>query len=145
MRYQYHVTRPMLPPNADSPVMDIQQMEDWLNFMDERGWEFVGYGQTLWTNQSAQQWWIFRKPRTVEFNQEVKEEVDWICRCDINPQCPYHGVEAFREMMRMEDVAEGKMSEGDKKVIEPMLLEGDDDGVDRFFVCDRCHKELTTP
>ena len=31
MKYEYKCTLPMLPANAESPVMDAQQMESWLN------------------------------------------------------------------------------------------------------------------
>lgn len=63
-KYEYWVTQPMLPSNAPSPIMDSQQMTDWLNLMDEHGWEFVGYGQKWWHDKDIpQEWWIFRKPR----------------------------------------------------------------------------------
>ncbi len=45
------------------PVMDSQQMQEWLNRMDDYGWEFVGYGATHWRGYSVpQEWWIFRRP-----------------------------------------------------------------------------------
>lgn len=59
--YEYKCTRPMLPPNATNPVMDSRQMENWLNEMDDDGWEFVGYAQKVWSGLH-QDWWIFRKP-----------------------------------------------------------------------------------
>lgn len=63
-KYQYHVvSRPNLPPEATSPLMDSRQMEQWLNDMSERGWEFVSYGQTRWANGTVQEWWIFRRER----------------------------------------------------------------------------------
>ena len=64
MRYKYRCTHPMLPTGAKSPVMDNQQMEQWLNQMDNEGWEFVGYAQKHWhsmdTEPFIQDWWIFR-------------------------------------------------------------------------------------
>lgn len=63
MRYEYKCTKPPLPPNAMSPMMDNKEMEDWFNGMDEGGWEFVGYGQKHWTSGAVQEWWIFRRPR----------------------------------------------------------------------------------
>jgi hypothetical protein len=43
--------------------MDGQQMQEWLNNMDDYGWEFVGYGATHWRGYSVpQEWWIFRRP-----------------------------------------------------------------------------------
>jgi len=60
-RYEYKVTRPMLPPDTTSPVMDYPQMTDWLNDMDAQGWEFVGYGQKNWHQSPVQEWWIFRR------------------------------------------------------------------------------------
>jgi hypothetical protein len=45
------------------PVVDSQQMQQWLNRMDDYGWEFVGYGATHWRGYSVpQEWWIFRRP-----------------------------------------------------------------------------------
>lgn len=61
MKYRYRVTSPILPKGATSSVMSYGQMEDWLNTMDDQGWEFVGYGQKNWINATAQSWWIFRK------------------------------------------------------------------------------------
>jgi hypothetical protein len=63
MKYKYLCTQPSLPPNAESPVMSSQQMEDWLNLMDKQGWEFISYAQKVWINKGVQDWWIFRKPR----------------------------------------------------------------------------------
>lgn len=69
MRYEYLATTPFLPPPderrpsmRDSPMMDAEEMTDWLNTMAERGWEFVGYGQKQWVNRTPQEWWVFRKP-----------------------------------------------------------------------------------
>jgi hypothetical protein len=62
-KWKYRVTEPNLPRGAKSPVMDGQQMQEWLNRMDEYGWEFVGYGATHWRDYSVpQEWWIFRRP-----------------------------------------------------------------------------------
>lgn len=61
-RWEYHVTLPSLRPAATSPVMDCRDMTDWLNEMDEAGWEFVGYGQKNWVDKLPQSWWIFRRP-----------------------------------------------------------------------------------
>jgi hypothetical protein len=62
-KWEYHVTVPNLPRGATSPVMDGQQMQEWLNNMDDYGWEFVGYGATHWRGYSVpQEWWIFRRP-----------------------------------------------------------------------------------
>lgn len=61
MKYFYHVTQPMLPPGAESPVMSHRDMEWWLNDMQSSGWEFMGYGATHWVNNNTQDWWIFRK------------------------------------------------------------------------------------
>ena len=63
MKYKYKCTTPMLPPGAESPVMDDKQIEEWLNLMDEEGWEFVGFAQKVWVSNLRQQWWIFRQPR----------------------------------------------------------------------------------
>ncbi len=63
-KWEYRVTKPDLPPGATSPVMDHQQMEDWLNDVDDHGWEFVGYGQTHWHGAGLpQEWWVFRRAR----------------------------------------------------------------------------------
>jgi actin-related protein len=62
-KWEYRVTEPNLPRGAKSPVMDSQQMQEWLNRMDDYGWEFVGYGATHWRGYSVpQEWWIFRRP-----------------------------------------------------------------------------------
>jgi hypothetical protein len=62
-KWEYHVTVPNLPRGATSPVMDGQQMQEWLNNMDDYGWEFVGYGATHWRGYSVpQEWWIFCRP-----------------------------------------------------------------------------------
>lgn len=63
MRYRYKVTQPMLPSKATSPVMSGQDMEDWLNHMDDHGWEFVGHAEKRWIGSEPfiQSWWIFRK------------------------------------------------------------------------------------
>ena len=38
-------------------------MQEWLNRMDDYGWEFVGYGATHWRGYGVpQEWWIFRRP-----------------------------------------------------------------------------------
>lgn len=65
MKYEYKCTAPMLPDDATSPVTDYKQMEDWLNEMDEQGWEFVGYGQKHWVGRHpfVQGWWVFRRLR----------------------------------------------------------------------------------
>jgi len=65
-KYEYEVTQPMLPQGATSPVMDSRDMENWLNDMDSRGWEFVGYGQKNWLTDTPQPWWIFRRLRKVK-------------------------------------------------------------------------------
>lgn len=63
-RFEYLATRPDLPPGATSPMMDSQQMTDWLNRMDELGWEFVSYGATHWHGREVpQEWWVFRRAR----------------------------------------------------------------------------------
>lgn len=59
--WEYDVTTPMLPPDATSPVMDYDQMTEWLNRRAEHGWEFVSHGQTNWANGTVQDWWIFRR------------------------------------------------------------------------------------
>ena len=63
-KYDYQCTQPRLPPNAESPIMSEQDMEKWLNDMDERGWEFVGFGQKHWKSSEPfiQTWWVFRRP-----------------------------------------------------------------------------------
>lgn len=63
-KYEYRATRPDLPGNATSPIMDSRQMTDWLNDMDANGWEFVSYGATHWGGRDphVQEWWIFRRP-----------------------------------------------------------------------------------
>jgi hypothetical protein len=62
-KWEYRVTEPNLPLGAKSPVMDSQQMQEWLNRMDDYGWEFVGYGATHWRGYGVpQEWWIFRRP-----------------------------------------------------------------------------------
>ncbi len=69
-RFEYRVSsRPSLPPYLpgdpprESPIMNSREMTDWLNSMDEAGWEYVSYGQTRWNNGLVQEWWIFRRPR----------------------------------------------------------------------------------
>jgi hypothetical protein len=66
MKYEYKCTSPMLPEGATSPIMDHQQMENWLNDMGERGWEFVGYAQKYWLGNELpiQSWWIFKREKT---------------------------------------------------------------------------------
>ena len=66
MKYKYKCTTPMLPPEAESPMMDNKQMEDWLNEMDKDGWEFVSYAQKTWASGYIQNWWIFRQPSEIE-------------------------------------------------------------------------------
>ena len=62
-KWEYRVTEPNLPLGAKTPVMDSQQMQEWLNRMDDYGWEFVGYGATHWRGYGVpQEWWIFRRP-----------------------------------------------------------------------------------
>lgn len=68
--WEYLTTQPDLPPPdqrrasmRNSPMMDAEEMTDWLNWMAGRGWEFVGYGQKWWANHpTPQDWWIFRRP-----------------------------------------------------------------------------------
>lgn len=63
MNYEYLATQPDLPPSATSPLMDAQQMTDWLNAKSAQGWEFVGYGQKWWHGrETPQDWWIFKRP-----------------------------------------------------------------------------------
>jgi len=71
VKFEYLATRPMLPP-ADqrrpsmrqSPMMDSEEMTDWLNYMASQGWEFVGYGQKWWHGQDTpQDWWVFRRAK----------------------------------------------------------------------------------
>lgn len=67
MKWQYKViSQPELPRGAKSTHMDSRMMEDWLMRMQEAGWEFVSYGQTLWGMGPTQEWWIFRSPAGVE-------------------------------------------------------------------------------
>jgi hypothetical protein len=66
--YEYKVTKPMLPPaeqrrHADTPIMNNEEMEWWLNEMDNDGWELVTYGSKHWVNGLIQEWWIFRRPK----------------------------------------------------------------------------------
>ena len=67
--YEYKVTQPMIPPDeyrsSTGPIMDGREMEWWLNNMDEKGWEFVGFGEKHWKGAEpfTQTWWIFRKPK----------------------------------------------------------------------------------
>jgi len=71
-KYEYacHGMAP-LPPRSirsasqkKSPVMNEEEMEWWLNSMDEEGWEFMGFGQKHWKGSEpfTQTWWIFRRP-----------------------------------------------------------------------------------
>ena len=60
-KFKYEVTTPTLPPDAQSPVMENYQLEDWLNEMDEAGWEFISYAQKIWVGGTRQSWWIFKK------------------------------------------------------------------------------------
>ena len=61
-KWEYLVTQPGLPEGATSLVMDYRQVADWLNSVDARGWEFVGYGEKQWHDAVPQAWWIFRRP-----------------------------------------------------------------------------------
>lgn len=65
-RFEYKVlSTPDLPPGKRlTPIMSNEEMEDWLNTMDETGWEFMGFGQKRWTGPESyfQTWWIFRRP-----------------------------------------------------------------------------------
>jgi hypothetical protein len=64
MKYRYKCTKPELPANATSPVMDFKQIEDWLNGMDNLGWVFVGHAERRWNGYDdpfIQSWWIFKK------------------------------------------------------------------------------------
>lgn len=68
-RFKYLATQPDLPKPEerssdmrDSPRMDNKEMADWLDRMDDQGWDFVGYGQTAWHERATQEWWIFKKP-----------------------------------------------------------------------------------
>ena len=63
MKYEYRVTQPDLRPGATSPVMGDRDVEEWLNEMSERGWEFVGCGVHFWHDMLAQQHWVFRRER----------------------------------------------------------------------------------
>ena len=63
MKYEYRVTQPDLRPGATSPVMSDRDVEEWLNEMSERGWEFVGCGVHFWHDMLAQQHWVFRRER----------------------------------------------------------------------------------
>lgn len=80
MKHEYLATQPDLPlpderrPSMrNSPVMDSEEMSDWLNRMAERGWEFVGYGQKWWSNRGTpQDWWIFRRAASTGGGKEPK-------------------------------------------------------------------------
>ena len=70
-KYKYMATKPMLPPAAvrkykDTPIMDNQDMEYWLNSMDDQGWEFVSYAAKHWHDIGLQDWWIFKRLRKEE-------------------------------------------------------------------------------
>lgn len=61
-KWEYRTTIPRLPQGATSPVMDGDQIQNWLNQEDASGWEFVGMGTRHWLDREMQEWWIFRRP-----------------------------------------------------------------------------------
>jgi hypothetical protein len=68
--YRYLCTQPDLPPAGErrpymrqTPMMDADEMTDWLDKMARQGWDFVSYGQKNWTNGTVQDWWVFRRLR----------------------------------------------------------------------------------
>jgi hypothetical protein len=64
MKYEYSVRYDTtLRHNPTSPVPSADDVEDWLNRMDELGWEYVGSGQKFWHDRIAQTFWVFRRPR----------------------------------------------------------------------------------
>ena len=67
--YEYRARQPMLPNpderrNPNTPVMDCDDMENWLGTMAAQGWELVTYGATHWHDRLTQDWWIFRRPKS---------------------------------------------------------------------------------
>lgn len=67
MKFEYKCTKPFFVDSTkvSSPVMENEHIEEWLNEMDSRGWEFVSYGQKHWRGSEpfTQEFWIFRRPR----------------------------------------------------------------------------------
>jgi hypothetical protein len=63
MKYRYKCTKPKLSADVISTIIDSNQMEDWLNEMDNLGWEFVGHAENRWNRFGEpfmQSFWIFR-------------------------------------------------------------------------------------
>jgi len=66
--YEYKVESPVRVNSRNaSPIMEDIDIEDWLNNMDQKGWEFVGTGQKHWVGENGfvQTWWVFRKKHKV--------------------------------------------------------------------------------
>jgi hypothetical protein len=67
MSIEYKVISPMLPPankrrNPESPIMDSQDMEYWLNDLSRQRWELVSYGSKHWHGHDIpQEFWIFKR------------------------------------------------------------------------------------
>lgn len=72
MKYEYKVKYDVtLRPNPTSPVPSAEDVEDWLNHMDETGWEYCGNGQKFWNDRIPQTFWVFRRRRKL-----TKREAD---------------------------------------------------------------------
>jgi hypothetical protein len=65
MKYEYCArSGPTLKVGATSPIPDAGDVENWLNWMAAKGWEFVGVGTKRWNMPDmTQEWWIFRRER----------------------------------------------------------------------------------
>lgn len=62
-KWLYSVRQNMLPPGATSPVPAGDDIEWWLNRMDEEGWEYVGPAVRSWNQpETIFTWFVFRRP-----------------------------------------------------------------------------------
>jgi len=70
--YRYRVIHPELPSGSKSVRMSDRDVENWLNKMSEKGWDFVGCGVHFWSDGLHQQHWIFRKENTLSVNEDTE-------------------------------------------------------------------------
>ena len=61
MQWKYRVTS-LTPTGINSPVASSEDWERWLNYEQDKGWEFVGQIIRYWRDQDfPQTFYVYRK------------------------------------------------------------------------------------
>lgn len=60
--WEYKVKLPPVAEEQDYPYIKLEDLEDWLNELDNEGWELYGYNRSNIIDRSGvQHFWIFRR------------------------------------------------------------------------------------